>query len=123
MLVLAEKLADEPRRFEALLAQAEYDLGTQHLHAREPAQRAVEIARALGDKAREGRALICLGMDARLHGDLERSRPALELAATRLREVGLIGEAAACLMTLSLTLGDLARVSSPRSTPFPRRSS
>ncbi len=46
-------------------------------------------------------------MDARLHGDLERSRPALELAATRLREVGLIGEAAACLMTLSLTLGDL----------------
>ena len=108
LLVLAEKLADESRRFEVLLAQAEYDLGTEHLHAREPAQRAVEIARALGDKAREGRALICLGMDARLHGDLGSSQPALELAATRLREVGLIGEAAACLMTLSLTLGDLA---------------
>jgi eukaryotic-like serine/threonine-protein kinase len=107
LLVLSEKLADESRRFEALLAQAEYDLNTQHLHAREPAQRAVEVARRLGDKAREGRALVCLGMDARLRGDLERSRPALELAATCLREVSLIEEAAACLMTLSLTLGDL----------------
>jgi len=108
LLVLAERLDDDTRRFEALLAQAEYDMGTQQLHAREPAQRAVEIAQRLGDKAREGRALICLGMDARLHGDLERSRPALELAAERLREVGLIGEAATCLQTLSLTLGDLA---------------
>ncbi len=61
----------------------------------------------MGDKAREGRALICLGMDARLHGDMERSRPALERATTCLREGGLIGEAAACLMTLSLTLSDL----------------
>jgi len=108
LIVLAERLNDDARRFEALLAQAEYDMGTQQLHAREPAQRAVEIARRLDDKAREGRALICLGMDARLHGDLERSRPALELAADRLREVGLIGEAASCLQTLSLTLGDLA---------------
>ncbi len=108
LLVLAERLDDDERRFEALLAQADYDIGTQQLHAREPAQRAVEMARRLGDKAREGRALICLGMDARLHGDLERSRPALELAIDRLREVGLIGEAAACLQTLSLTLGDLA---------------
>ncbi len=108
LLVLAERLNDDSRRFEALLAQAEYEIDTQQLHAREPAQRAVEIARRLGDKAREGRALICLGMDARLHGNLERSRPALELAADRLREVGLIAEAASCLQTLSLTLGDLA---------------
>jgi tetratricopeptide (TPR) repeat protein len=107
MLVLAEQLGDDARRFDALLAQADYDLGTQHLHAREPAQKAVELARKLGDTAREGRALICLGMDARLHGDLERSLPALELAATRLREAGRLSDAAACLQTLSLTLGDL----------------
>ncbi len=107
LLVLAAKLADAARQFEALLAQAEYDLGTEHLHAREPAQKAVEIARGLGDKAREGRALICCGMDARLHGDVERSKPELELAVTRLREVGLVAEAAACLMTLSLTLSDM----------------
>ncbi len=108
MLILAERLDDDPRRFEALLAQADYDLGTQHLHAREPAQKAVEIARRLGDKAREGRALVCLGLDARLHGDLARSLPALELGAERLREADRLRDAAACLQTLSLTLGDLA---------------
>ena len=116
LVVLAERLDDDERRFEALLAQAEYDLDTQHLHAREPAQRAVEIARGLGDKALEGRGLICLGMDARLHGDLERSLPALELGAERLREAGRTREAAECLQTLSLTLGDLGQFERAKST-------
>lgn len=108
LLALAERLDDDGRRFEALLAQAQYELGTQQLHAREPAEAAIAIARRLGDKAAEGRALICLGLDARLHSDPGRSRPALELAAARLREVGRLDEAASCLMTLSLALGDLA---------------
>jgi eukaryotic-like serine/threonine-protein kinase len=107
LLVLAEQLGDEERRFEALLAQAECDVGTQHMAAREPALKAVEIARRLGDGAREGRALVCLGLDARLHGDLNRSRGALELAAERLQDAGQKLAAAGCLQTLSLTLGDL----------------
>jgi tetratricopeptide (TPR) repeat protein len=116
MLVLAEKLDDDTRRFEALLAQADYDLGTQHLHARAPAQKAVELARKLGDAAREGRALVCLGLDARLHGDLARSLPALELGAERLRQADRLRDAAACLQTLSLTLGDLAQFDRARAT-------
>ncbi|MGE5603721.1 MAG: ATP-binding protein, partial [Nitrososphaerales archaeon] len=118
LIALSDKLADDARRFEALLAQAEYDLGTEHLYARAPAEAAVQIARRLGDKAREGRALVFCGMDARAHGDVERSRPELEAAAACLRDVGLAADAAACLMTLSLTLADLGEYERALETVF-----
>jgi tetratricopeptide (TPR) repeat protein len=107
MLALAEKLDDDARRCDALIALADFYLKTEHLRSREPAERAAEIARTLDDKLREGRALRCLGEGAFDRRDLAQSRSALEAAVVRFREAGQPGEAAACLNWLALVLGEL----------------
>ncbi|MEJ2736141.1 MAG: protein kinase [Anaerolineae bacterium] len=106
MLALADQLNDDVRRCDALIALADLYLETESLRAREPAQRAIAIAQALGDPVREGHALRRLGQEARYRYDYPQSRSALEAAAVRFRKAGLIGEAAGCLHFLSLTLGE-----------------
>ena len=105
-LALAEKLNKDAPRCDALIALADLYLETESFRAQEPAQRAIAIAQALGDPVREGHALRRLGQEARYRYDYPQSRSALEAAAARFREAGLIGEAAVCLHFLSLTLGE-----------------
>jgi tetratricopeptide (TPR) repeat protein len=107
LLELAETLADDARRCDALLARADLYLKTEHLQSREPAERAAALARTLSDPAREGRALRCLGEGAFNRRDFPQSRAALEAAVARLREADQPGETAACLSTLALVLGEL----------------
>ena len=107
MLALAEELDDDARRCDALLAQADFYLQTEHLRAKEITQRAAEIARRMGDAVREGQALRRQGYIERLSHDFAASRAALEAATLHFRDAGLPVEAAACLHVLSLTLGDL----------------
>ncbi len=103
MLALAEKQNDDARRFEALIALADYYLETEYIRAREPAERAAAIARALGDPVREGHALRRLGQGDYSRRDLLRSRSTLEAAAARFQQAGQPGEAATCLHMLALT--------------------
>ncbi len=108
LLTQAERLRDSARSCDALLLQADSYLQTDPFLAPEPAQRAAEIARRMGDPVREGQALRRLGFAYRLRSDPVRGRAYLEAAAERFRTAGLPGEAAAALHMLSLTLGDLA---------------
>ncbi len=116
MLALAEKHDDDARRFDSLLALADFYLETEFLRSREPAERAAAIARALADPVREARALRRLGWAAWNRFDLPQSRSLLELAAVRFREAGLPGEAATCLHMLSLTFGRLGDRSASQKT-------
>jgi tetratricopeptide (TPR) repeat protein len=107
MLAIAEREDDDARRCDALLALADLCLETDSARSREPAERAVEIARRMGDRVREGHALRRLGWGAWLRvGHLE-SRSSLEAAVERFREAGLPGEAATCLHMLSIALVQL----------------
>jgi tetratricopeptide (TPR) repeat protein len=107
LLHLAEALQDAALRCDALLAQADFYLQTEHLRAKELTQRAAGIARRIGDGVREGHALRRQGFIDRLSHDYAASRTALDAATQRFSAAGLIVEAAACLHILSLTLGDL----------------
>ena len=107
LLHLAEMLHYDTLRCDALLAEADFYLQTEHLRAKELTQRAADIARRIGDGVREGHALRRQGFIGRLSHDFAASRAALEAAAQRFRGAGPIVEAAACLHILSLTLGDL----------------
>ena len=107
-------LADDPtatpgpgqnaRRCDALLVQAEYYLDTVSERAREPAQQAAALARSLGDSAREGCAMLCLGRLAFYRVEFAQSRGALENATALFRKAGLLADVAACLGWLSLVL-------------------
>lgn len=107
MVELAERLGDEARKCDALLALADVYLATEHLRAREPAERAVKIARTMGDLVREGHALRRVGDQAHRRYDFAASRSALETAAARFRKTGLVGDASACLSILSVVLSNL----------------
>lgn len=107
MLSLAQRAQEDARRCDALLALADVYIATELFRAREPVEKAVAIARALGDPVREGHALRRLGYYALHRLDLTKSRQTLEQATKRFQEAGLPGEAAACLHMLSLTLGTL----------------
>ena len=109
LLAIAESYHDPARTCDALIQLADLYLVTEHLRAVEPASRAVEIARQLGDPVREGRALRCLGNDAKNHYNYPASRSALETAVERFRQAGLPDEAANCLHLLSLVLGELGQ--------------
>lgn len=104
MLALAERLDLDALRFEALIAQTDLQVEIDHYQAREPINRALDIARALGDPVREARALRRLGWIELLRTEYDRSRAALESAIARFRGAGLSAETAACLHTLSLSL-------------------
>ncbi|MBM4424695.1 MAG: tetratricopeptide repeat protein [Chloroflexi bacterium] len=111
MLMIAERLNDNARRFEALIALADLRLETDHFRAFEPLEKALSIARALGDAAREARALRRLGWLNLLRGDYTRCRAVIEEAVARFRAANLIAETATCLHILSLALshnGDIA---------------
>jgi len=117
MLALAEKQNDDARRCDALIALADFYLATEHFRAREPAERAAEIARRLGDAVREGHALRRLGEIATLvQFDFLQSRTVLEQAVTRFRQAGLPGETATCLHMLALTLERLGELSAAEQT-------
>ncbi len=110
MLALAERRQDDARRFDALIALADFYLVTERVYAREPAERAAGIARAMGDRMSEAHALRRLGWVDCERTDYAASRRELETAAALFREGDQPGEAAICLHILSLTLrlgGDL----------------
>ncbi|MBL8046075.1 MAG: protein kinase, partial [Anaerolineales bacterium] len=107
LTALAEKLDDDARRLEALLAQGDYEAAVGFVGKDSQAQRAVELARQLKDPAREGRALIQLGWITRLLNNFTQSRDALRAAAEIFKREGLLSEAAESLHTLSLVLSDL----------------
>jgi predicted ATPase/class 3 adenylate cyclase len=110
MLAIAIDLADEVRRCDALLTLVQVQVQTQHLLAEEPAREALAIARALGDRVREGQALGCLGGWAWYTGDDQKSRELLEAAFTVFTEAGMPRDAARCLHHLSLALGALGEL-------------
>ncbi|MCP4620593.1 MAG: AAA family ATPase, partial [Bradyrhizobium sp.] len=105
MLALAERLDDDARRCDALIALADFYVDTEPFRAKEPAQRAVALAQALGDPVREAHALRRVGYQAWHRSDYPSSRAALQAAAAHFQKAGLPGEAAACLHTLALALG------------------
>jgi predicted ATPase len=107
LTALAEKLDDDARRLDALLAQGDYEAAVGILGADPQAARAVELARQLKDPAREGRALIQLGWITRILNNFTQSRDALRNAAEIFKREGLLSEAAESLHTLSLVLSDL----------------
>jgi tetratricopeptide (TPR) repeat protein len=107
VLALAGALEDDVYRCDALIALADCLWSTGAAGCREPAERAAEVARSIGDPLREGRALRFLGKHDRLAGQLTRSRNTLEAALARIQAAGQPGETAACLSTLSLTLSSL----------------
>lgn len=107
LLALAEKLNDDVRRLDALLAQGDYEAAVGILGADPQAARAVELARQLNAPAREGRALIQLGWITRILNNFTQSRDALQAAAEIFKREGLLSEAAESLHTLSLVLSDL----------------
>ncbi|MGD2159328.1 MAG: tetratricopeptide repeat protein, partial [Anaerolineales bacterium] len=100
LLDLAEMLNDKALRCDALIAQADFFLDTEFIFTKEPAERAMEIARDIGDKVREGHALQRFGVWAWHREEHLKSRVALESAFELLQEAGLIGEAATCLLDL-----------------------
>jgi serine/threonine protein kinase/tetratricopeptide (TPR) repeat protein len=105
MLQIAEAQNNQAMLADALTALADLFLATDSFFAPEPSQRAVEIARALQDPLREGRALRCMGWSAWNNHKYHESLSALEIAVTRFRQAGLLAEAAECLHLLSLVTG------------------
>lgn len=105
LLALAETQADDARRCDALIAQADYFLATTYDQARGPAEQAVALARRLGDPVRAGHALRRVGEQAWVTRELAEGRAALEAAVQRFLYAGLSSGAAACLHMLSLVLG------------------
>ena len=105
MAALAEQLNDDPCRCDALLALADFWLGTDYPRAPDLARRAVELARRLDDAVREAQALFRLGWASwELQMPLQ-ARQALEAAVAHFRQAGRIADAANALHTLSLVLG------------------
>jgi tetratricopeptide (TPR) repeat protein len=107
MLDLAEELGDDARLCDALLALADYYTETRYLDAQEPGEKALALARSLGDPEREGQALQRLGYLSWNKGDYHRSREELEAAVGLFMDAGLLGEAASSLHMLSLPLKPL----------------
>lgn len=96
LLALAEHLNDDAQRCDAQFALADSWLARDTSQALPPIQRALELARALHDPMREGRALQRLGVQQWEGGDLNAARPTLEAAAQKLHTANLPAEAAAC---------------------------
>lgn len=111
MLAIAEARGDDGQRFESLIALADYFLATEHMHSRQPAEKALAIARAMNDPVSEAQALRRLGYEARFRRELSQSREMLEAAAERFRSAGMPREAAICLHELTLALIDQGQLS------------
>ena len=105
MIELAESQGDDKLLCDALLALVHFYLDTDHVQAKDPMQRAAELARRLGDPVREGRAMRAIGWGGWLRGDYHESLSALETAVIRFRQAGLLADAAECLHMLSMVTG------------------
>lgn len=111
MLALAEKQNDTARRCDALIALSSLYIVTEVGRAEEPAGRAVDLARQLGDRVREGRALQRAGQAAWSMVKWVPSRTQLEASVTCFREANLPEELATSLSWLSLALRELTEFS------------
>jgi tetratricopeptide (TPR) repeat protein len=107
MFAISKILGDDTLRFDALLALAVVYLYTEHVLAEKPSEKALVLARKLGDPVREARALECLGWCAWAKGDYSVSREYVEGAVTRFKQANMLDKAARCLQPLSLALGEL----------------
>jgi tetratricopeptide (TPR) repeat protein/predicted Ser/Thr protein kinase len=106
LLEIGGESGNREQIIEALLSQAEYYLETEHVKAKEPAQKAAEMARELQDLAQEGRSLYLLGSAYWYAGDFYQSQKQLDTSVERFEEANRPSDAAASLHMLSLALGD-----------------
>ena len=111
---LFELANDDAQRIDALLAQANHFITTQHTKAREPASQAATLARRLEDPVREARALRLAGEAAHFGALYQQSRQDLEAAAEHFQTAGLSADAAASLHWLSMALRDLGELEAGR---------
>jgi predicted ATPase len=116
MLALAEKLNDDARRCDALIALADFYLATEVAHAEETAHRAVALARQMNDRVHEGRALQRAGHALWMLVKWEESRSLLEATVACFREANLPSELAASLSLLSLAQRDLLELTAAQTT-------
>lgn len=105
LLQIADDRDDDAMRCDALIALADLYLVTQNYLMKEPAERAVELARKLQDPIREGRALRNAGWGAWIHHDYHQSVSCIETAVARFRQANMLAQAAECLHMLSLITG------------------
>ncbi len=107
MLELAEKLDNDTLRFEALSAQADYFIATDHTRAQEPLDNALSLARKLNDQLREGQTLRRKGEAATKSYDLHSARGYLENAIRIFQEAEIPDEETASLIILISVLREL----------------
>lgn len=107
MLALANRLRDDVRRCDALIALAEFYIATDNLKIHEVAEQAVNLARQMGDPVREGRALHCLGYDSRYRREFKKGHHELQEAVARFKSAGQTSLAINSLHLISLLLTDL----------------
>lgn len=105
MIGIAEREGNQARLCDALLVLADYYSATDSSRTWEPARRAIEAARAIGDRLREGRALRRLGWVEWNWRRLGEARRALEASAAIFEEINQPAEAATTKHILSLVLG------------------
>jgi tetratricopeptide (TPR) repeat protein len=105
MIAIAEQEGNQARLCDALLVLADHYTATDSSRTWEPARRAVEVARAIGDRLREGRALRRLGWVEWAWRRLGEARRALETSAAIFEEINQPAEAATTKHILSLVLG------------------
>jgi predicted ATPase len=111
MLRMAKEQRDESRQIDALLALANFYLWTEMNKAREPADKALAIARDLGDIAREGRVLCCLGYIALNKFANAEAAEYFEIAAKYLEKAGLTREMIECFSNASVVMGNMGDAS------------
>jgi predicted ATPase len=104
LLRLADAQEDPKRCCQAFLAQADFYLDTDHTRSREPAEKALELARQLGDLALEGGALSILAHLRMYRYDHKASQADFEKAVDCFRQAEMPAAAAVNLNWLSLAL-------------------
>jgi tetratricopeptide (TPR) repeat protein len=107
MLAIARELKNDLLEIDAQLALFDVYIDGDHILAKEPAEKALELARTLDNPVKEAGALGRLGGSAWLVGDYNTSCEYLEAAVALFREAELPNEAAKGLATLSLTYGGM----------------
>jgi predicted ATPase len=105
MIAIAERDGNLARLCDALLVLADHYVATDSSRTWDPARRAVEVARAIGDRLREGRALRRLGWVAWAWRQLSEARRSLEASTAIFEEINQPAEAAITKHILSLVLG------------------
>jgi eukaryotic-like serine/threonine-protein kinase len=107
MQALAEALNDDPFRFQALIALADFYTNTDFTRARGPSQEALDLAKAMGNPENQARALYRLANAAWREGDLHRCVDYLDSAMELFQQVHLPRATIRCLYLLSLAYTNL----------------